>query len=84
MFSILEFENVNCCNFNVLSQNAERRDTHARIQNFFVRGGPNLTLFVNFYFLIDVGREGSQYLYKQAIIDPPAKRHLNGVTLACR
>ena len=28
--------------------------------------------------------EGSKYHYKRAIIDPPAKRHLNGVSLACR
>ena len=28
--------------------------------------------------------ECSKYHYKQAIIGPPAKRHLNGVSLACR
>ena len=25
----------------------------------------------------------AQYLYNRAIIGPPAKRHLNGVSLAC-
>ena len=29
-------------------------------------------------------KRGSKYHYKLAIIDPPAKRHLNGVSLACR
>ena len=30
------------------------------------------------------GEGGSKYHYKRAIIAPPAKRHLNGVSLACR
>ena len=30
------------------------------------------------------GGEGSKYHYKRAINGPPAKRHLNGVSLACR
>ena len=30
------------------------------------------------------GEEGSRYHYKRAIICPPGKRHLNGVSMACR
>ena len=30
------------------------------------------------------GEEGSKYHYQRSIIGPPAKRHLNGVSLACR
>ena len=50
----------------------------------FVGGGPLLTTFF-FSFVFLEGREDpSQYHYKRAIIDPPAKRHLNGVSMACR
>ena len=44
----------------------------------FVRGGPTLA---RFFFLVEEGRadSGNQ---KWAIIGPPAKRHLNGVSLA--
>ena len=45
----------------------------------FVRGGPTLTHFLS---LMRGGR--SKYHYKRAIIGPPAKRHLNDVSLACR
>ena len=41
---------------------------HARIQIFF-RGGPTLTTF----FLDDEGWEDIKYLFKRAIIGPPAK-----------
>ena len=42
----------------------------------FVRGGSTLTKLM---------REGeSKYHTKLATIVPPAKRHLNGVSLACR
>ena len=38
-----------------------------------------------FWFVTLEGREDpSQYYYKRAIIDPPAKRHLNGVSMECR
>ena len=37
----------------------------------------------SFFFLVDEGEGGSKYRYKWAIIDPPAKHHLNGVLLAC-
>ena len=30
------------------------------------------------------GEKGSKYHFKRVIIDPPAKCHLNGVSLACR
>ena len=40
-----------------------------------------LTFFVFFSWW---GEVGSKYHYKRVIIDPPAKRHLNGVSLACR
>ena len=42
----------------------------------FVRGGPVL------FCLWEVG--WSKYHYKRVIIGPPAIRHLNGVSLACR
>ena len=42
-----------------------------------VRGGQTLTAL----FLVDEGWE--KYHYKRATIGPPAKRHLNGVSLAC-
>ena len=45
-----------------------------------VRGGPTLT---KFFFSI-MGEELSKYHFKRAIFGPPAKRHLNGVSLACR
>ena len=41
----------------------------------FLRGGPTLTTF----FFSWWWEGGSKYNYKRAIIDPPAKRHLNGV-----
>ena len=45
----------------------------------FARGGPTVQRF----FL--KGGGGDQIpLYKRAIIGPPVKRHLNGVSLACR
>ena len=49
---------------------------HARTQKNCQRG-------FNYDFLADEGR-GSKCHYKQAIIGPPAKRHLNGVLLGCR
>ena len=49
----------------------------------FVRGGPTLTFFL-FVFLFDEGREDPNTTISGAIIGPPAKRHLNGVLLACR
>ena len=55
----------------------------------FVRGGSN---FDNGFFcccccfqLMRGGREGgSKYHFKRAAIGPPAKRHWNGISLACR
>ena len=46
----------------------------------FVRGGPTLKTF----FRGERGSKLNKYHYKRAIIDPRAKRHLNGVSLACR
>ena len=58
---------------------------HARIQKFFVRGWPTLR---KIFLLVDEGGGGGgriqKYHYKRAIIGPPAKRHLNGVSLACQ
>ena len=52
----------------------------------FFRGGQTLTtffcLFICFVFLVDDGRKYPKPHYKRAIIGPPAKRHLNGVSLA--
>ena len=50
----------------------------------FVRGGPNLITFFFFFFFSCLGERGSEYHYKWAIISPPAKRHINGVSLAGR
>ena len=52
-----------------------------------------LFVFVCFVFVVFLGGGGagrggrddpSKYHYKRAIIGPPAKRHLNGFSLACR
>ena len=52
-----------------------------------VRGGPTffstLAIFLIFFKLMR-GERGTKYHYKWAFIDPPAKRLLNGVSLACR
>ena len=44
----------------------------------FVREGLTLT-----FFPVNEG-VGSKYHYKPVIIDPPAKRHLNVISLACQ
>ena len=49
---------------------------HARTQKVFLRGSPTLRRF--FFRLMS----GSKYHLNLAIIGPPAKRHLNGVSLA--
>ena len=49
----------------------------------FCQRGSNLTL-TTFFFLVDDGEEGIQLPRNRAIIGPPAKRHLNGVSLADR
>ena len=46
----------------------------------FVRGGPTLTPFFFGWW----GKGGSKYYYKRANNGPSAKRHINGVSLACR
>ena len=46
----------------------------------FVRGGPTLTVF---FFQI-MRERGSKYHLELVIMGPPAKRHLNGVSLAGR
>ena len=51
-------------------------------QDCFYRGGLTLTTFF-FFFSVDE-RRGLEYHYKRAIIGPPGKRHLNGVSLAGR
>ena len=38
----------------------------------------------SYVFLDDDGEGGSKYHYKWAIINPPSKHHLIGVSLACR
>ena len=63
--------------------------SHARVQNVLSEG---VQLWQRFFFLfssfllfLSRWREGgSKYHYKRAIIGLPAKRHLNGVSLACR
>ena len=52
----------------------------------FVRGGPTLITFIfsfSFFFSLMRG-EDPKYHYWRANTGPPAKRHLNGVLLACR
>ena len=51
----------------------------------FVRGGHTLT--TSLFFMSSFyswGEGGSIYLYKRVIIGTPAKRHINGVSLACQ
>ena len=50
----------------------------------FVRGSPTLTAFFLSFFLVDKGKEDLNTTIRRAIIGPPAKRYLNGVSLACR
>ena len=61
---------------------------HAWIQKVLSEWAQILCVFVFFLllliFLVDDEIEESKYHYKWAIIDPPAKRHLNGVSLAGR
>ena len=52
---------------------------HVRIQKVLSEGDQLWQHFFNWW-----GEGGSKYHYKRAIIGPPAKRHLNGVSLACR
>ena len=54
--------------------------SHARIQKVLSEGVQLWQVF----FLVWWGEEGSKYHSKRTIISPPAKRHLNGVSLACR
>ena len=61
---------------------------HARIQNILSEGRSNFDCFYFFlkfiFSLKGGGGEESKYHYKQAVIGPPAKCRLNGVSLACR
>ena len=54
----------------------------------FVRGGPTFfpifRTLTTFCFLVHEGKRGTKYHYLRAIGGPPAKLHLNGVSLACR
>ena len=54
---------------------------HARIQKVLSEGVHLWQSSFNFSLMRE---EWSKKHYKQAIIDPAAKRHLNGVSLACR
>ena len=53
-------------------------------RNFFQRGFNFYIFFLLSLFLLLLGERRSKYHYKRAIISPPAKRHLNGVSLAGR
>ena len=53
-------------------------------RKFFQRGSNFFYVFFVCFFFSWVGERGSKYHYKRAIIGPPAKRHLNGVSLAGR
>ena len=47
----------------------------------FVREGPTLTFF---FILLEGSGLNTTVHYKRAITGPPAKCHLNGVSLSCR
>ena len=69
VFSLLH---AHCQNIMCQRKNLVIRELPARIQNCLSEG-------------VRLWEEGgSKYHYKRAIIGPPAKRHLNGVSLACR
>ena len=53
------------------------------INRTFCQRGSNFDNFF-FFFLVDEEREDPNTTIRRAIIGPPAKRHLNGVSLACR
>ena len=58
--------------------------THARIQ-IVLSEGVQLSNFENVFFFFFRGERGSKQIhFERAKIDPPAKRHLNGVLLAGR
>ena len=48
----------------------------------FCQRGSNFD--VCFFLLLEGREDPNKYHYERAIIDPPAKRHLNGVSLAGR
>ena len=50
----------------------------------FCKRGPNLTTFFFYFILSWWGERGSKYHCQRAITGPPAKRHWNGVSMACR
>ena len=50
----------------------------------FVTGGSKFNGCFYYFFVVDEGEGGSKYHYKRTIIALPAKRHFNGVLLACR
>ena len=56
--------------------------TCADPESFVIRG-PIVMLFFLLFFFSWWGEGGSRYHYKRAIIGPPAKCHLNGVSLVC-
>ena len=57
-----------------------RRDRSCADPESFDRG----VHFWQCFFFSCWGERRSKYHYKRAIIGPPAKRHLNGASLACR
>ena len=65
---------LNCADAHDLSPN------HARIQKVLSEWGPIASTFVFSWWW----EGGSKYHYKRAIIGPPAKCHLNDISLACR
>ena len=70
-------ELVGCFSFTLIAILLSRGCACADPESF-VRGGPILTT------LFFLGEGGFKYHYKQTIVGPPAKRHINSVSLTGR
>ena len=84
MFNIIEFENVNSCNFSILPLNALRRDTHARIQEVFSEGSKfDFFLYFLFFQLMRGERIKIPLLtgHHGPASETPFKRRFAGVTM---
>ena len=53
-------------------------------RKFCERGSDTDNFFLYYFITLLVEKSGVKYHYKGIIVGPPAKRHFNGVSLACR